>query len=141
MRSLFISAFFIFFAFTAWAQNVKTGDAALDESLNSLTEQVNDKPDDFIKTNLALRFNYPFSKLANCIKTDKMEVSEVFLTAYLAVTYSKDLDSVISEVKNNNRDWAKILLSYNIKKNNKDYRRLLRSSINIHPKPFIPKVK
>ena len=129
------------FTMTAYSKNITSGDEALDESLNSLTEQVKDNPDDFIKTNLAVRFNQPFDKLINLLKKDKFEVSEIFIISYLSASLNKDLDSVIKEFASNKGNLSKFLEIYKIKKGTKEYKKFLKASINIHPKPFIPKVK
>jgi len=122
-------------------QAVTTGDAALDESLNSLTEQVKDNPENFIKVNLAVRFNQPAEQLIGLMKNDKLEVSEVFVISYFAASMNKDLDTVMNDFKTSNKNWSQFLGTYKIVKGNKEYRKLLKASINVHPKPFIPKIK
>jgi hypothetical protein len=128
-------------AVTASVQAVTTGDAALDESLNSLTEQVKDNPQNFIKVNLAVRFNQPAEQLIGLMKNDKLEVSEVFVISYFAASMNKDLDTVMNDFKTSNKNWSQFFGTYKIVKGNKEYRKLLKASINVHPKPFIPKVK
>lgn len=126
---------------TSSVQAVTTGDDALDESLNSLTEQVKDNPENFIKVNLAVRFNQPAEQLIGLMKNDKLEVSEVFVISYFAASMNKDLDTVMNDFKTSNKNWSQFLGAYKIVKGNKEYRKLLKASINVHPKPFIPKVK
>ena len=126
---------------TSSVQAVTTGDAALDESLNSLTEQVKDNPENFIKVNLAVRFNQPAEQLIGLMKNDKLEVSEVFVISYFAASMNKDLDTVMNDFKTSNKNWSQFFGTYKIVKGNKEYRKLLKASINVHPKPFIPKVK
>lgn len=132
---------FLFSFFNAFSQSFNSGDPALDESLNSLTEQVKDNPQPFIETNLALRFNQSKEVLLDLLKKDKMEVSEIFLISYLSAKNKIELIDFIKIVKDKKRDWQSILKDMNIIKGNKDYRSLLKASINIHPKPFFPKIK
>lgn len=141
MKLSLIVLAFLFSCVSIFAQNIKTGDDALDESLNSLTEQVKDNPQKFIEINLALRFNQPKDVLIDLLKKDKMEVSEIFVISYLSAKNNTALIDLIKIVKDKKRDWQSILKDMNIIKGNKDYKNLLKASINIHPKPFIPKVK
>lgn len=141
MKRILIALIAFCFMFGSAFAIVNTGDAALDESLNTLTEQVKDKPEDFINTNLALRFNQSKDKLVTLLNKEKLDASEVFIISYLAVTNNKDIDAVYAEFKANNRNWSKLLESYKIKKGSKEYKKFLKASINIHPKPFLPKVK
>ncbi|WP_027358910.1 hypothetical protein [Desulforegula conservatrix] len=136
----FIAICFVFITATAFAGTIRTGDDSLDESLNSLTEQV-EKPEEFIKVNLATRFNQPADKLIGYMNNEKIEVSEVFVISYLAASMGKESDAVMSDFKTSNKNWSQFLKAYKIVKGNKEYRKLLKASINIHPKPFIPKVK
>jgi hypothetical protein len=140
MKTLYLSILSCFLAATSLFA-IKTGDAALDESLNTLNEQVKDAPEKFIETNLGLRFNQPKSKLIDMLKKDKLEVAEIFIISYLSAKNNAKLEDVLEEVKESKNNWELFLKSRNIKKGSKEYRNLLKASINIHPKPFMPKVK
>ena len=100
-----------------------------------------DNPENFIKVNLAVRFNQPAEQLIGLMKNDKLEVSEVFVISYLAASMSKNLNTVMNDFKTSNKNWSQFFGTYKIVKGNKEYRKLLKASINVHPKPFIPKIK
>ncbi len=123
------------------AQNIQSGDEALDESLNTLTEQTRPDCAKFIETHLALRFNQPKEKLIALAEKDKMECAEVFVISYIAAQNKLELDSVISVFKKPDMDFAAKLEHFGFVKGNKDYKKLLKASINVHPKPFIPTKK
>ena len=98
-----------------------------------MTEQVKDNPEEFIKVNLATRFNQSAEQLIDLMKNDKLEVSEVFVISYLAASVSKDLNAVMNDFKTSNKNWSHFFKTYKIVKGNKEYRKLLKSSINVHP--------
>lgn len=138
--AILLAAFFVAFACLS-AQTVQTGDEALDESLNTLTEQTQPEYAKFIETHLALRFNQPKTKLIALVEKDKMECSEVFVISFIAAHNKLELDSVISVFKKPDLNFSAKLEHFGFAKGNKDYKKLLKASINVHPKPFIPTKK
>lgn len=137
LMSLFL---LMFVSSIAFSQTVESGDPALNESFNTLIEQVKDNPEKFIQTNMALRFNQSKEELVSLLKKDKLTVAEIFVISYFAAKDSKALKDEIKAFKDS-KTLKAYLESKNIKKGTKEYKNLLKASINIHPKPFIPQVK
>ncbi len=140
MKNFIRMFIFVLFTTISYSQTVNTGDAALDESFNTLIEQVKDNPVKFITDNMALRFNQPKDTLVNLLKKDKLTVADIFSISFLAADSKRELLTVIAEFKAK-KSLKAFLEANNILKGTKEYKKFLKASRNVHPKPFIPKVK
>lgn len=138
-----------------------TGDPALDESLSTLTAQVGDGVEPFMKVNLALRFNQPLEELMELHRSG-LDVGEIFLVSWIAVERKESPAAVYRAFlaagaapgttpasgsglgpgsapgPGSGPGWKAWLESLGIKKGNKAYKKLYQASVNIHPKPYFP---
>ncbi len=114
-----------------------TGDPALDESLSTLTAQVGDGVEAFVKVNLALRFNQPLPELMELHRSG-LDAGEIFLVSWMAVERGVTPSVIYSEFVAQGRQWKSWLESAGFKKGGKAYKKLYQASVNIHPKPYMP---
>lgn len=141
MKTIIIFLMFLFSGLAISAQNISTGYESLDESLSSLNEQVKDNPVKFVEINIITRFNLPKDKVLNLNKNDKLSAAEIFLITYISVNFKKDLDQVIVSFRKNKSSIKSFLDEMGIVGKSKEFKNVLKASINIHPKPFLPTKK